>query len=199
MVHFYETNMGDETGTALAGALKENTALQSVDLDFRGSSMGDETGTALAAALKENTELQSVKLALSEKNMGALTAAALAGALKENTALKWMTLNWPTPLKWVKEKTAVTWVQGTVAEMLQRNRELPGHWLAVACFAHSAFKRVRMPEKDLRRSLFGFFLPGGAAPRRGLEGSSTSYADGLEGSRSASGGLCADVLSFCLR
>ena len=125
--------------------------------------------TQLLERVRKNDALQSVDLCLLLSNMGDETGTALAGALKENTALKWMTLNWPTPLKWVKEKTAVTWVQGTVAEMLQRNRELPGHWLAVACFAHSAFKRGRMPEKGLRRSLFGFFLPGGAAPRMALK------------------------------
>ena len=55
--------------------------------------------------------------------------------------------------------------------MLQRNRELPGHWLAVKCFAHYAttLGGLSMPEAEFRRSVFGFFLPGGAAPRMALK------------------------------
>ena len=43
-------------------AVKENSSLQSFQLDCVGTSMSDETGTALATALKENSSLQSFQL-----------------------------------------------------------------------------------------------------------------------------------------
>ena len=118
----------------MAEAVGLRFQLQSVSLDLRANHMmGDDTGTALAGALKENCVLQSVKLALS------------------NTTIRW--------------KTRTT-LERCIRDLQKRNRELPGHWLAVACFARYATKRggLGMPEKEFRRSLFGFFLPGGAAP-----------------------------------
>ena len=56
------TSIGDETGTALAGALKGNAVLQSLTLTFSGG-MSDETGTARAGALKDNAVLQSLEAA----------------------------------------------------------------------------------------------------------------------------------------
>jgi len=144
--------MGDDTGTALATALQENSSLQSFQLNC-STSMGDDTGTALATALQENSSLQSFQLNCST-SMGDDTGTALATALQENTSLRVFECNecnWHLP----------------IAESLLRNCQLPVHWLAATCFARHAASRacLGMPEEDFRRSIFGFFLPDGAAER----------------------------------
>merc|ERR1719223_1464655 len=116
--------------------------------------MGDDTGTALATALQDNSSLQSFQLDCSNTDMGDVTRTALAKALQENTSLrvfKCNKRNWHLP----------------IAESLLRNCQLPVHWLAATCFALHAASRacLGMPEEDFRRSIFGFFLPDGAAER----------------------------------
>jgi hypothetical protein len=85
--------MGDETGMALADALKQNTVLESFTIYCGHSSkMGDETGMALADALNQNTVLESFAIHCKSSNMGVETGMALADALKQNTVLKSFTI-----------------------------------------------------------------------------------------------------------
>merc|ERR1711871_1505885 len=50
--------MGNETGMALADALRVNASLRSFTLDAWSTHMRNETGMALAEALQVNTSLQ---------------------------------------------------------------------------------------------------------------------------------------------
>ena len=78
-----------EGAAALAGALKTNTALTTLNL--LENNIGHE-GAALAGALKTNTALTTLNLL--ENNIGHEGAAALAGALKTNAALTTLILSW---------------------------------------------------------------------------------------------------------
>ena len=52
-----------------------------------------------------------------------------------------------------------------ITDVLSRNRQLPVHWLAAACFARHAAAHASIGENDFRRAVFAFFLPEGAAQR----------------------------------
>merc|ERR1712096_494947 len=86
------TNISDETGTALAAAVKENAVLQSLELWLSFTNISDETGTALAAAVKENAVLQSLKLGLSgtdiSREMRQILDACTAEVVKRNRQLR---------------------------------------------------------------------------------------------------------------
>ena len=158
------TNIGDETGTVLAAAVKENAVLQSLALTLRGSDIGDETGTALAAAIQENAVLQSVWLDLAGSDIGDKTGTALAAAVKENAMLQSFTPYLDGTNMGDETHTSL---EERIDEVLQRNRQLPSHWLAVATFARHATRHSGyfIPESVFRRAVFEYFLPGGAAER----------------------------------
>ena len=52
-----DTAIGDETGVAMAEALKCNNSLTPFTVRAYGTAIGDETGVAMAEALKCNTSL----------------------------------------------------------------------------------------------------------------------------------------------
>merc|ERR1712176_641168 len=56
----WETGLGDDGGTIVAQAFKENRAIR--DLDLRYNEMGDKAGAALIDMLKTNTCLQKITL-----------------------------------------------------------------------------------------------------------------------------------------
>ena len=161
---FFWSNMGDETGTAVANAFKGNTSHRSLTLKF-ADEMGDETGKAVADALKGNTSLQSLTLHFSDEMgdhtgkacMGDATRNAFACALKDNISLRPLSVDGQL----VNEDLTAMQIIDSLQDVCQRNLELPGHWLAVACFAHHAVSRKAfvMPERYFRRAVFAFFLP----------------------------------------
>jgi len=75
--------VGDLGAIAIAGALKENTALTTLELD--SNNIGARGATALAEALKVNTHLST--LWLEGNSIGDVGATAIAAALTVNTAL----------------------------------------------------------------------------------------------------------------
>ena len=84
-------------GDATAKALQQNTNLQSLSLDLKGTSDTDETGTAMAKALQQNTNLQSFTLYLWNTSATDETGTAMAKDLQQNTNLQSYTLDlWRT-------------------------------------------------------------------------------------------------------
>ena len=163
----------DKTGMGVADVLKGNTSLQSLTLKF-AVEMGDETGKAVADALKGNTSLQS--LTLLNLCMGDETGNAFACALKDNISLRSLTVD----SQLMNGDLTAMEIIDSLQDVCQRNLELPGHWLAVACFAHHAVshKAFVMAERYFRRAVFAFFLPHGAARRMAAMAAARQVVDG---------------------
>jgi len=87
-VYAWGTRIGDETGLALAEAIKQNQTLKSFSVYAGGTQMGDETGVALAEAIKQNQTLKSFSVDAGGTQMGDETGLALAEAIKQNQTLK---------------------------------------------------------------------------------------------------------------
>lgn len=178
------TCMGDEAGVVLAQALESSVTLRSFVLHCHGTNMGEDTGLALAAALRTNTRLEvftmhcgcttmsditGVELALALKHgsaglrsfelisdaMDDDTIAMLVSAMRDNFMIKSLYLDLMTG----------RCIQVDIELALARNRALPTIWLAVACYAREAARRMElgMPEVAFRRRVFAFLiLPRGA-------------------------------------
>lgn len=82
-LHLGDLHFGDVGASAVAEALKDSTALTSLNLDYNG--IGDQGAAALAEALKINSALK--ELMLENNNIGDAGAGALARALTVNKAL----------------------------------------------------------------------------------------------------------------
>jgi Ran GTPase-activating protein (RanGAP) involved in mRNA processing and transport len=89
-IYIYNT-IGDEGATALANALKVNTAVQ--DLWLGGNTIGDEGATVLANALTQNSTLQ--RLRLDGNTIGDEGAKALLDCIKGTSPLEelWKSLS----------------------------------------------------------------------------------------------------------
>jgi len=82
-------SFGAEGAAALAEALKTNTTLTSINLEY--NDLGAEGAKALVETLKTNTTLTSIELG--NNNIGPEGAKALAKVLKTNTTLTIIKLN----------------------------------------------------------------------------------------------------------
>jgi Ran GTPase-activating protein (RanGAP) involved in mRNA processing and transport len=82
-------NIGAEGAKALAGALKLNSALQTINLGC--NRIGDEGANAIAEAIKVNSALQ--KIHLGRNSIGAEGAKAVAEAIKVNSTLQEINLD----------------------------------------------------------------------------------------------------------
>eukprot|EP00747_Dinoflagellata_sp_TGD_P162218 gnl/TRDRNA2_/TRDRNA2_179575_c0_seq1.p1 gnl/TRDRNA2_/TRDRNA2_179575_c0~~gnl/TRDRNA2_/TRDRNA2_179575_c0_seq1.p1 ORF type:complete len:495 (+),score=90.08 gnl/TRDRNA2_/TRDRNA2_179575_c0_seq1:51-1535(+) len=121
--------------------------------------------SVVAKLLGENTTHEHRRPPLTmDDEMG----RALATALKESVSIQSFQLScggaWGRDLP--------------ITDVLSRNRQLPVHWLAAACFARHAAPHASIGENDLRRAVFAFFLPEGAANRLAARNAARRAADG---------------------
>ena len=104
------------------------------------------------------------------------TITAFACALKDNISLR----SYEVDSHLFDADVAAWQIMDSLQDVCQRNLELPGHWLAVACFARHAVSRKAfvMAERYFRRAVFAFFLPHGAARRMAAMAAARQVVDG---------------------
>lgn len=151
-------SVGDSTGRELALALRINTGL--CCLRLQGDRLTDATGKVLAECLLANGTLQA--LSLKGQGVTDATAAMLADALRSNAAVRVLRLQGCG----VTDESRCHIAQG-----LRRNRHLPESWRLLSwTLRESCIEAVRAAVKEmtyetLRRAIFAFLLPKGAAWR----------------------------------
>merc|ERR1712232_78631 len=116
--------MGDESGRALADALRTNTMLRSLSLF--GSCMTEESSRVIIEALQENVTLVSLKLDIdwdyddaynNDYDPGEITEDALKDCLAINTTLTKLESD-PPGHHWSPE----------ITDAIARNTDLPEYW-----------------------------------------------------------------------